>query len=266
MRPLLCLSLAILLAVPAPRAAAQAPSPAASPSPLRTVWEAKKSGWELATAEQRKEIFAFNESYKNVSEGRAQRLLLHERSHPTGQGRRLRGILERHAGQAGGEAHRERPRPRSDPRGRGRRPADRGRARGGHASRLLPPRPQGATAFTPEGQRWRCSTPWSTAASSVTSTRTSRWRSIGPRGYHGRQDGGRLDRRRPETTPSSSSPTTRRTPTPLCVQPDLPERCSKPRNWTRWWRASPPTSSLVATVMKEMTARYGIKRGGLRVR
>jgi aspartyl aminopeptidase len=64
MRPLLCLSLAILLAVPAPRAAAQAPSPAASPSPLRTVWEAKKSGWELATAEQRKEIFAFNESYK----------------------------------------------------------------------------------------------------------------------------------------------------------------------------------------------------------
>lgn len=64
MRPLLCPALAILLAVPAPRAAAQSPSPAASPSPLRTIWEAKKSGWELATVEQRKEIFAFNESYK----------------------------------------------------------------------------------------------------------------------------------------------------------------------------------------------------------
>jgi len=43
---------------------AQEARPAAASAPLKTVWEGKKSGWDLATAEQRKEIFAFNEAYK----------------------------------------------------------------------------------------------------------------------------------------------------------------------------------------------------------
>ncbi len=49
------------LAIPA---GAQDAKPAAPLSPLKTVWEGKKSGWELATADQRKEIFAFNDGFK----------------------------------------------------------------------------------------------------------------------------------------------------------------------------------------------------------
>ena len=59
------LSLTLLAAFAAPLSArAQEAKPSAPASPLKTVWEGKKSGWELATAEQRKEIFAFNEGYK----------------------------------------------------------------------------------------------------------------------------------------------------------------------------------------------------------
>jgi aspartyl aminopeptidase len=56
-------ALVALLALALP-AHAQEARPAASPAPLRTVWEGKKSGWDLATADQRKEIFAFNDAYK----------------------------------------------------------------------------------------------------------------------------------------------------------------------------------------------------------
>ena len=62
MRPIL-LTLVASLAVPA-SAGAQDAKPAVPASPLKTVWDGKKSGWELATADQRKEIFAFNDSYK----------------------------------------------------------------------------------------------------------------------------------------------------------------------------------------------------------
>jgi len=51
----------LVVALPA---GAQEAKPAAASAPLKTVWEGKKSGWDLATAEQRKEIFAFNEAYK----------------------------------------------------------------------------------------------------------------------------------------------------------------------------------------------------------
>lgn len=53
-----------LIALAAGPGAGQEARPATSPSPLKTVWEGKKSGWELATPEQRKEIFAFNDGYK----------------------------------------------------------------------------------------------------------------------------------------------------------------------------------------------------------
>lgn len=45
-------------------AGAQEAKPAAASAPLKTVWEGKKSGWDLVTPEQRKEIFAFNDAYK----------------------------------------------------------------------------------------------------------------------------------------------------------------------------------------------------------
>ena len=54
----------VALVLAASVGAAQEARPAATPAPLRTVWEGKKNGWDLATAEQRKEIFAFNEAYK----------------------------------------------------------------------------------------------------------------------------------------------------------------------------------------------------------
>lgn len=64
MRPLLHLALAATFASPL-AASAQDAKPAAAPAaPLRTVWEGKKGGWDLATADQRKEVFAFNEGYK----------------------------------------------------------------------------------------------------------------------------------------------------------------------------------------------------------
>jgi aspartyl aminopeptidase len=44
---------------------AQEPRPAGPAGPLKTVWDGKKSGWELVSPEQRKEIFAFNDSYKS---------------------------------------------------------------------------------------------------------------------------------------------------------------------------------------------------------
>jgi aspartyl aminopeptidase len=44
---------------------AQEPRPTGPAGPLKTVWDGKKSGWELVSAEQRKEIFAFNDSYKS---------------------------------------------------------------------------------------------------------------------------------------------------------------------------------------------------------
>ena len=47
-------------------AQAQEAKPAsAAASPLKTVWEGKKNGWDLVTPEQRKEVFAFNEGYKS---------------------------------------------------------------------------------------------------------------------------------------------------------------------------------------------------------
>ncbi len=55
------LTLAVSLAALAPSSPGQEARPS---TPLKTVWEGKKSGWDLATADQRKEIFAFNESYK----------------------------------------------------------------------------------------------------------------------------------------------------------------------------------------------------------
>lgn len=58
------LALAAALAATSP-ALAQEARPAAPAAPLKTVWEGKKSGWELATADQRKEIFAFNDGYKS---------------------------------------------------------------------------------------------------------------------------------------------------------------------------------------------------------
>jgi len=44
--------------------AATAPAQTPATAPLKTVWDGKKSGWDLATEAQRKEIFAFNEGYK----------------------------------------------------------------------------------------------------------------------------------------------------------------------------------------------------------
>ena len=56
---------AFLLSLVAPHpSGAQEVRPAASPSPQKTVWEGKKNGWDLVSAEQRKEVFAFNEGYK----------------------------------------------------------------------------------------------------------------------------------------------------------------------------------------------------------
>lgn len=63
MRSTLPLTLAASFTFAVPTVA-QEPRPAAAAGPLKTVWEGKKSGWELATAEQRKEIFAFNDGYK----------------------------------------------------------------------------------------------------------------------------------------------------------------------------------------------------------
>jgi aspartyl aminopeptidase len=63
MRSTLSLSLLVVFAAVLP-ARAQEAKPAAPAAPLKTVWEGKKSGWELASAEQRKEIFAFNDGYK----------------------------------------------------------------------------------------------------------------------------------------------------------------------------------------------------------
>lgn len=63
MRSTLSLSLLVVFAAVLP-ARAQEAKPAAPAAPLKTVWESKKSGWELASAEQRKEIFAFNDGYK----------------------------------------------------------------------------------------------------------------------------------------------------------------------------------------------------------
>ncbi len=53
------LTLAAFLTAPA--AFAQDAAPAAA---LKTVWDGKKSGWDLVTAEQRKEVFSFNTGYK----------------------------------------------------------------------------------------------------------------------------------------------------------------------------------------------------------
>ena len=58
--------LGLLLSLMAgPRALAQEAKPAATPPPLKSVWEGKKSGWELASVDQRKEIFSFNDGYKS---------------------------------------------------------------------------------------------------------------------------------------------------------------------------------------------------------
>ena len=56
--------LASLAFVLAPPTGAQDAKPPAPPSPLKTVWDGKKSGWDLVTTEQRKEVFAFNDGYK----------------------------------------------------------------------------------------------------------------------------------------------------------------------------------------------------------
>ena len=46
--------------------AASAATQTAKPAdPLKTVWDAKKSGWDLVNPEQRKEVFAFNDGYKD---------------------------------------------------------------------------------------------------------------------------------------------------------------------------------------------------------
>ena len=58
------LVLVIAVAAVTTAGAQEARPPAPAPSPLKTVWDGKKSGWELATPEQRKEVFAFNEAYK----------------------------------------------------------------------------------------------------------------------------------------------------------------------------------------------------------
>ena len=55
----LAISFAAALASPA-----QDAKPA-TPAPMKSVWDGKKNGWELATADQRKEIFSFNEGYKS---------------------------------------------------------------------------------------------------------------------------------------------------------------------------------------------------------
>ena len=62
MRPLAALLLSLLV-TPHPKGAQEA-RPSASPAPQKTVWEGKKNGWDLVSAEQRKEVFAFNEGYK----------------------------------------------------------------------------------------------------------------------------------------------------------------------------------------------------------
>jgi aspartyl aminopeptidase len=63
MRSPLPLTLTAALAVALP-AGAQDAKPAGPAAPLKTVWEGKKSGWELVTPDQRKEIFAFNDGFK----------------------------------------------------------------------------------------------------------------------------------------------------------------------------------------------------------
>ncbi len=63
MRPILPFALLASLTLAAPVGAQDART-AAQATPLKTVWDDKKSGWELATADQRKEIFAFNDGYK----------------------------------------------------------------------------------------------------------------------------------------------------------------------------------------------------------
>ncbi|MBK5254715.1 MAG: peptidase M18 [Vicinamibacteria bacterium] len=60
MRPSPALLFALALMATAP-AGAQSSAPA---GPLKTVWEGKKSGWDLVTPEQRTEVFAFNDAYK----------------------------------------------------------------------------------------------------------------------------------------------------------------------------------------------------------
>jgi aspartyl aminopeptidase len=46
--------------------AASAATQTAKPAdPLKTIWDAKKSGWDLVNPEQRKEVFAFNDGYKD---------------------------------------------------------------------------------------------------------------------------------------------------------------------------------------------------------
>lgn len=63
MRSISSFTLVASLAAALP-AGAQEAKPAAPSAPLKTVWEGKKSGWDLVTPEQRKEIFAFNDAYK----------------------------------------------------------------------------------------------------------------------------------------------------------------------------------------------------------
>ena len=64
MRSIRPLALVASLAAPA-WALAQDTKAGPLASPLKTVWDGKKSGWELANADQRKEIFAFNDGYKS---------------------------------------------------------------------------------------------------------------------------------------------------------------------------------------------------------
>ncbi len=63
MRSISSFTLVASLAAALP-AGAQETKPATASGPLKTVWEGKKSGWDLVTPEQRKEIFAFNDAYK----------------------------------------------------------------------------------------------------------------------------------------------------------------------------------------------------------
>ncbi len=58
------ISAGLLISFAAWRGDAQEAKPAA-PGPLKSVWDGKKSGWELATADQLKEIFSFNDGYKS---------------------------------------------------------------------------------------------------------------------------------------------------------------------------------------------------------
>lgn len=65
MRPIHALTLLAVLSQAGPvqsQESKAAPGPA--PAPMKSVWEGKKNGWDLATADQKKEIFAFNESFK----------------------------------------------------------------------------------------------------------------------------------------------------------------------------------------------------------